>query len=145
MVMNADAKRRDDQIDSIWAQARPHGCSYNQYWCRSLYGAYYQMPLNYLNNIGPMTFPQIDSDDSDEEGVKKQRHILSIKKLILSNKKQQYILSNNFHQTKNPTHILSNKKTKTHVLTQKNPPMFDLIFHFSLFINKKTKNIKQKN
>ena len=111
MVMNADAKRRDDQIDSIWAQARPHGCSYNQYWCRSLYGAYYQMPLNYLNNIGPMTFPQIDSDDSDEEGVKKQRHILSIKKT-------------HFIEQETTIHFIqqfsSNKKPNTHIIVQKN-------------------------
>ena len=66
MVMNAVsifnyAKRRDGQMGSIWAQTRAHGCIYDQWWCQSLYGAYYQMPLNYLNDIGPMTFPQIGS------------------------------------------------------------------------------------
>ena len=53
------AARRDGVLGSTWAQSMPGGCDYEQYWSGVLYGAHWQMPLNYLNKIETMSFPKI--------------------------------------------------------------------------------------
>ena len=53
------ASRRDGLLGSTWAQSMPGGCDYEQYWSGVLYGAYWQMPLNYHNKVETMSFPKI--------------------------------------------------------------------------------------
>ena len=64
MVLNAVsvfnyARHSNGKMGSIWAQTRPGGCDYDQYWSEIRYLGYWQMPLDYLQKIEPLSFPRI--------------------------------------------------------------------------------------
>ena len=94
------ASRRDGLLGSIWAQSMPGGCDYEQYWSGVLYGAYWQMPLNYHNKVETMSFPKIgfakDRPVGDQMRPPYSPKLMSRKVFVLSKentncKKQQEI------------------------------------------------------
>ena len=94
------ASRRDGLLGSTWAQSMPGGCDYEQYWSGVLYGAYWQMPLNYHNKVETMSFPKIgfakDRPVGDQMRPPYSPKLMSRKVFVLSKentncKKQQEI------------------------------------------------------
>ena len=94
------ASRRDGLLGSTWAQSMPGGCDYEQYWSGVLYGAYWQMPLNYHNKVETMSFPKIglakDRPVGDQMRPPYSPKLMSRKVFVLSKentncKKQQGI------------------------------------------------------